>query len=246
MLKCNKYKHAKEVRLKLNDTIDKMTESMTVLNEILPFWEKLSDEQRSLIAENTSLVKYGKKSSIVSDTCDASGAIFVRSGMLRAYLLSEEGREVTLYRLSQGDFCVLSGACASNDMTFDIFVDAEADSEIYMIGAKIFSKIVSENIYAENFSLKVAMSRFSEVIWALEQVLFMSFDKRLAIFLIDELAHSGGDTVYMTHEQIAKHMGSAREVVSRMLKYFSSEGLVKLSRGGVTVINKDRLRRMTY
>ena len=90
------------------------------------------------------------------------------------------------------------------------------------------------------------MSRFSEVIWALEQILFMSFDKRLAIFLIDELAHNGGDTVYMTHDQIAKHMGSAREVVSRMLKYFSSEGMVQLSRGGVTVINKDRLRRLTY
>ena len=223
--------------------VTKELENKIVLEEILPFWDKLNDEQKDLLTQNTNFIKYRKKSNIVNDTCSDTGAIYVKSGNLRAYLLSEEGREITLYRLSKGDFCVLSSACS---FSVDIFVDAEVDSEIYVIGAQSFSKVVSKNIYAENFSLNVAMSRFSEVVWALEQTLFMSFDKRLAIFLIDELAMNGGDTVYMTHEQIAKHMGSAREVVSRMLKYFSSEEIVKLSRGGVTVINKDKLRRLTY
>jgi CRP/FNR family transcriptional regulator len=230
----------------LNTVTDKITENYNILKEILPFWNKLTNEQKNSLAENTAFAKYAKKSNIVSDTCIGTGAIYVKSGMLRAYLLSEEGREVTLYRMTSGDFCVLSSACASDDMPFDIFFDAETDAEIYIIGSQSYSRVRSENVYADNFSLKVAMSRFAEVIWALEQILFMSFDKRLAIFLIDELAHRGGDTVYMTHDQIAKHMGSAREVVTRMLKYFSSEGLVKLSRGGVTVINKDRLRRLTY
>ena len=230
----------------MKTVIDKAVENAAILADILPFWDKLTDAQRELLAENTGLVKYSKKSSVISDTCTGTGAVYVKSGMLRAYLLSEGGREVTLYRLSKGDFCVLSSACASDDMPFDIFFDAEVDSEVYVIGSQSFSRVRAENIYADNFSLRVGMSRFSEVIWALEQILFMSFDKRLAIFLIDELAQNGGDTVYMTHDQIAKHMGSAREVVSRMLKYFSSEGMVKLSRGGVTVTNKDRLRRLTY
>ena len=230
----------------MNTVIDKTKENAAVLAEILPFWEKLTEAQKNLLSENTSLLRYSKKSNVIGDTCIGTGAIYVKSGMLRAYLLSEEGREVTLYRMSKGDFCVLSSACACDDMPFDIFFDTELDSEIYMIGSQSYTKVRSENIYADNFSLRVGMSRFSEVIWALEQILFMSFDKRLAIFLIDELAHNGGDTVYMTHDQIAKHMGSAREVVSRMLKYFSSEGMVTLSRGGVTVINKDRLRRLTY
>ena len=230
----------------MNTVIDKTKDFSVILAEILPFWDKLTDEQKRTLSENTSLAKYGKKSNIISDTCIGTGALYVKSGMLRAYLLSEEGREVTLYRMSKGDFCVLSSACASDDMPFDIFFDAEVESEVYIIGSQSFTRVRSENIYADNFSLRVGMSRFSEVIWALEQILFMSFDKRLAIFLIDELAHSGGDTIYMTHDQIAKHMGSAREVVSRMLKYFSSEGMVKLSRGGVTIINKDRLRRLTY
>ena len=230
----------------MSTLIDKIAENSAILEEVLPFWNKLTSSQKSSLAENTSFAKYSKKSNIVSDTCIGTGAIYVKSGMIRAYLLSEEGREVTLYRMSKGEFCVLSSACASDDMPFDIFFDAEVDSEIYIIGSQSFTRVRAENIYADNFSLKVGMSRFAEVIWALEQILFMSFDKRLAIFLIDELAHNGGDTVYMTHDQIAKHMGSAREVVSRMLKYFSSEGMVKLSRGGVTVINKDKLRRLTY
>lgn len=224
----------------------KNSEKSIVLEEILPFWDKLTSEQQTLLSENTMSVKCRKKSNIVDDTCQGTGAIYVSSGTLRAYLLSEEGREITLYRLSKGDFGVLSSACVFDNMNFDIFVDAETDAEIYIIGSKSFSKVVKENIYAENFALKEAASRFSEVIWTLEQTLFMSFDKRLAIFLIDEIAMNGGDTVYMTHEQIAKHMGSAREVVSRMLKYFSSEGLVSLSRGGVTIINKEKLRRLTY
>ena len=230
----------------MSTVIDKTIENAAILEQILPFWDKLTTDQKNSLAENTSFAKYRKKTNIVSDTCIGTGAIYVRSGMIRAYLLSEEGREVTLYRMSKGEFCVLSSACASDDMPFDIFFDAEVDSEVYIIGSQSFTRVRAENIYADNFSLRIGMSRFSEVIWALEQILFMSFDKRLAIFLIDELAHNGGDTVYMTHDQIAKHMGSAREVVTRMLKYFSSEGMVKLSRGGVTVIDKDRLRRMTY
>lgn len=227
-------------------TIAENTEKSIILEEILPFWDKLTCEQKTSLSENTISVKCRKKSNIVDDTCRGMGAIYVKSGTLRAYLLSEEGREITLYRLSKGSFGVLSSACVLDDLNFDIFVDAESDAEIYIIGSKSFSKVVKENVHAENFALKEAVSRFSEVIWTLEQTLFMSFDKRLAIFLIDEIAMNGGDTVYMTHEQIAKHMGSAREVVSRMLKYFSSEGLVSLSRGGVTIINKEKLRRLTY
>ena len=226
--------------------VTKELENKIVLEEILPFWDKLNDEQKDLLTQNTNFIKYRKKSNIVNDTCSDTGAIYVKSGNLRAYLLSEEGREVTLYRMSKGDFCVLSSACATDDMPFDIFFDAEVESEIYIIGSKSFTRVRAENVYADNFTLRVAMTRFAEVIWALEQILFMSFYKRLAIFLIDDLAHRGGDTVYMTHDQIAKHMGSAREVVTSMLKYFVDEGLVKISRGGVTVIDKDRLRRLTY
>jgi len=99
---------------------------------------------------------------------------------------------------------------------------------------------------AKIFALESAVSSFSDIMWVMQQILFMSMDKRLAIFLLDEISKTGKDTVKLTHEQIAKYMGSAREVVSRMLKYFSTEGLVSVSRSdGVRILDKKRLRALT-
>ena len=77
--------------------------------------------------------------------------------------------------------------------------------------------------------------------WIVEQVLFMSFDKRLAIFLLDQAGIEGSDTLRITHEEIANHLGSAREVVGRMLKYFAAEGIVKPFRGGIKIIDRKKL-----
>ena len=95
------------------------------------------------------------------------------------------------------------------------------------------------------FALETAVSRFSDVMWVMQQILFMSMDQRLAIFLCDESARTGSDTITLTHGQIARYMGSAREVVSRMLKYFANEGMVEVSRGGIKILDKKRLRQLT-
>jgi CRP/FNR family transcriptional regulator len=81
--------------------------------------------------------------------------------------------------------------------------------------------------------------------WAMQQVLFMSMDKRLAIFLWDEMTRTGNELLTITHEQAARYVGSAREVVTRMLKYFASEGIVELSRGGIKILDKSKLRSLT-
>jgi len=81
--------------------------------------------------------------------------------------------------------------------------------------------------------------------WVMQQILFMSTDKRLAVFLTDEAARTGSSTIGLTHEQIAKYIGSAREVVSRMLKYFSTEGIVEVSRKGIKITDKEKLRQLT-
>lgn len=99
-------------------------------------------------------------------------------------------------------------------------------------------------MYAEAFTYRQATERFSDCIWVMQQVLFMSFDRRLAVFLSDELARGGQDRIAMTHDQIARHLGTAREVVSRMLKYFEQEGIVELGRGSVTVLDRTRLRNL--
>ena len=215
-----------------------------IYREIFPFWDVCSEKDKDDICQNSRALSYPRGTQIHNGE-DCSGVILVRTGCLRVYMMSEQGKDITLYRLYPGDLCMLSASCVLQAITFDVFVDAEEDSECYVISGSAFSMVSERNEQIKIFSLQTALSRFSDVMWVMQQILFMSMDKRLAIFLLDETARTGGDTVFLTHEQIAKYMGSAREVVSRMLKYFSGEGLVSLSRKGVRIIDKQRLRALT-
>ncbi len=212
------------------------------LSKALTFWDRLNSEEKELITKNLASIKYKKGEAIHRGENDCIGLFVVKSGTVRTYLMSEEGKEVTLYRLFERDVCVLSASCIIKNITFDVNIDAESECEILLINSSVFFELVQKNIYIENFSYKIAVDRFSDVIWAMEQILFMSFDKRLATFLIDEATNNNDDTISLTHEQIAKYMGSAREVVSRMLKYFANEGTVELLRGGVKILDKSKLR----
>lgn len=215
-----------------------------IYREIFPFWDVCSEKDKDDICQNSRALSYPRGTQIHNGE-DCSGVILVRTGCLRVYMMSEQGKDITLYRLYPGDLCMLSASCVLQAITFDVFVDAEEDSECYVISGSAFSMVSERNAQIKIFSLQTALSRFSDVMWVMQQILFMSMDKRLAIFLLDETARTGGDTVFLTHEQIAKYMGSAREVVSRMLKYFSGEGIVSLSRKGVKIIDKQRLRALT-
>ena len=214
-----------------------------ILSEIFPFWEEISEEDRQYICDNTHAYSYGKGVNI-HDSSECSGVILVRSGSLRLYMMSDEGKDITLYRLHQGDMCMLSASCVLNSITFDVFVDAEEESECLIVSGYAFKSISERCIPINKFALEATLSRFSDVMWVMQQILFMSMDKRLAIFLLDETSRVGGDTVTLTHEQIAKYIGSAREVVSRMLKYFASEGLVELSRGGIRIVDRKALSKL--
>ncbi len=175
-------------------------------------------------------------------TGDCTGILLVLSGELRSYFLSEDGREVTLYRLLPGSLCILSASCVLETITFDVSIDAEVDTELLVVRADVFNRLTKENIYMDRDVHKEAVARFSDVMWTMQQVLFMKLDRRLAIFLAEEVLDRGTDTLRMTHDQIARHVGSAREVITRMLKYFAAEGLVELGRGTVTVTDPDGIR----
>ncbi len=230
----------KGVEIRMNQT-QPVFES--VYREIFPFWDGISDTDRDYICQNTHAVAYPKGKNI-HDGSECSGVIIVRSGSLRLYIMSDEGKDITLYRLHRGDLCMLSASCVLEAVTFDVFVDVEEDSECYVIGGPAFAAVSKRSPDIQIFALETAVSRFSDVMWVLQQILFMSMDRRLAIFLSDEAARTGSDTISMTHGQIARYMGSAREVVSRMLKYFANEGIVEVSRGDVKIIDKKRLRRL--
>lgn len=214
-----------------------------IYKEIFPFWGKISGTDRDYICQNSYLVTYPKGKNI-HDGSECSGVILVRSGSLRLSMMSDEGKDITLYRLHKGDLCMLSASCVLSAITFDVFVDAEEDSECCVISGPAFAAVSERNPDIRIFALETAVSRFSDVMWVMQQILFMSMDRRLAIFLSDEAARTGRDTIPLTHGQIARYMGSAREVVSRMLKYFAGEGIVEVSRGGIRILDKRRLREL--
>jgi CRP/FNR family transcriptional regulator len=210
-----------------------------------PFWEKLSQRDKETFIRSSQCVNF-KKGTNIHNGNECTGVILIKSGSLRLYLLSEDGKEITLYRLFPGDMCMLSASCVLENITFDVFVDSEENSECVVVGGCAYEDINRRIPEAKIFTLEVALSRFSDVMWVMQQILFMSMDKRLAIFLLDEASKAGSDTVKLTHEQIAKYMGSAREVVSRMLKYFASEGIISYSRSdGIKILDKKRLRDLT-
>lgn len=208
----------------------------------LPFWPHLTADQRALLVSGTSRRSFRAGENVHGRTGDCTGILLVLSGELRSYFLSEDGREVTLYRLLPGSLCILSASCVLETITFDVSIDAEVDTELLVVRADVFNRLTKENIYMDRDVHKEAVARFSDVMWTMQQVLFMKLDRRLAIFLAEEVLDRGTDTLRMTHDQIARHVGSAREVITRMLKYFAAEGLVELDRGTVTVTDPDGIR----
>ncbi len=221
------------------------SERVALFQKTFPFWDQMSEVDRETFLRSSHQIHF-KKGTNIHDGNECTGVILVKSGSLRLYLLSEEGKEITLYRLFPGDMCILSASCVLKSITFDVFVDSEENSDCVVIGGCAYESLCERLPEARIFALETALSRFSDVMWVMQQILFMSMDKRLAIFLLDEIAKSGSDTVKLTHEQIAKYMGSAREVVSRMLKYFASEGILSSSRSeGIQILDKQRLRNLS-
>ena len=214
-----------------------------VYQKMFPFWEEISEADRDFICDHSYALTYPKGTNIHNSN-ECAGVILLRKGCLRVYILSEEGKEITLYRLHDGDLCMLSASCVLQSVTFDVYVDAEENSECYVLAAPAFAAVSNRNANIRIFALETTVSRFSDVMWVMQQILFMSMDRRLAIFLRDEMDRIGSNTIPLTHEQIAKYMGSAREVVSRMLKYFATEEIVELSRKGIRVTNPRRLREL--
>jgi len=209
---------------------------------LFPVWDHLSPPEQEETIRQARVVHYEDGRRIHQGGDECLGLLLLRKGGVRVYMLSEDGREITLYRLDQGSACILTASCVLSTITFDVHVDAEGETEAYLLDAPYWAELCRQNIYVECLSYRLATERFSEVMWAMQQILFMSLDRRLAVFLSDELVRGGGDTIHLTHEQVARYMGSAREAVSRMLKYFSSEGIVELSRGGIHIKDKKKLR----
>lgn len=214
------------------------------LEEVLHIWSKITSGQKERLVQSLQEISYKKGKILHHGASDCTGLIILISGQLRVYMLSEQGKEITLYRLFERDVCLLSASCMLHNIQFDVHIEAEKDTQAYLIPTSVYQQMMEESVVISNYTNQLISSRFSDVMWLMEQLLFKNFDSRLANFLLEQEAIDGSDTLMITQEEIAKHLGSAREVVSRMLKYFQSEQIVSLFRGGVKIEDNNKLREL--
>ena len=209
-----------------------------------PVWSKLTADQQEKLRSQITYRQVEKGTVLHNGSLDCTGVFLIESGQLRAYILSEEGREITVYRLFDRDMCLFSASCMMRSIQFEIIIEAEKATRLWLIPVDAYRSVMEDSAPLANYTNEVMASRFSDVMWLIEQVLWKSLDKRLAAFLLEEAAIEGSSALKITHEAIANHLGSHREVITRMLRYFQSEEMVRLSRGCVMLVDEAKLRQL--
>lgn len=211
------------------------------LSSYFPIWNQLTPLEQTRLSETATIRSISKGTLLHNGSADCMGLFLICFGQLRAFISSAEGKEITIYRLFEHDMCLFSASCMIQSIQFDISIEAEKDSQIIIIPADVYKKLMETSPAIANYTNQVMASRFSEVMWLMEQIMWHSMDKRLSSFLLQECNLEGKTKLKITHEKIANHMGTAREVITRMLRYFQSEEIVALSRGTITILNLKKL-----
>ena len=208
---------------------------------LFPFWPVLSEREESLLKPAIHKEVYEKGQIIHRSLEGCKGLMAVCRGQLRTYIVSEEGREVTLFRVQNGEVCVLSASCLLDSIVFEVMIEVMEETEVAVIPSVLLNQVIKTNPRVELYLYKSATERFSDVMWTLQQILFLRIDQRVAQFLKDETIRQNSSTLSITHDEIAKLIGSAREVVTKVLKYMAQEGVVELKRGKIEIPDVKKL-----
>lgn len=215
------------------------------MKSLYPFMSYLSAAEEQLFTAHMSHAHYAP-GSILLENGFHSHIFFMLAGLVRISRISEEGREVVLYRLSQGDFCLMTVYNAMTGTDFQSVAQVERKTDIVTLPAKIFREILKENAELQSYMFTSSLRRLKDVIGVLESITFTGIKQRLAKFLIMLASERSTHAIKITHEQIALEINSSREVVSRTLKNFEDEGVVRLSRGRVHILSLDSLKDICY
>lgn len=210
--------------------------------KIFPFWEHLTESEKEYIEHSCYTKTYEKGMLMHREEENCMGLVSVLNGQLRTYILSDEGREVTLFRVHTEEVCVLATSCLMDSIAFDVLIEAIEQTEILVIPSICLNEVMKKNLYVELYLYKTATEKFSEVMWTMQQILFQRIDQRIAGFLWDEFTYTGNMTLSITHDMIAKNIGSAREVVTKTLKYMAEHKAIELKRGKIIILNKEKLK----
>ena len=204
----------------------------------LPFWESLDEEGQDLLLQGsrTLRVQAGGLVYHAGDKC--LGVILLRSGRLRVYLLGAEGKEITLYFIGLNEASMLASSCILNSSALPVTVEAEEDSVLTIIPPTVYTCLIHKNSEAESYMTRTLMESFSHTLRAVETVVFLSIEQRMALLILQEEAFEQSNKVRLTQEKMSRQLGTAREVVSRQLKRFATDGLIRTFRGGGEILDR--------
>ncbi len=209
-----------------------------------PFWDDLTEGQRKNIQDNTVKNFCPKKTRLHFGGGECAGVQIIDEGRVRVFITSPGGGDITLFRLLAGDVSILSAACMLNGMDVELDMEMETDCVIYTIPKQIYRKLYDESSAVKEYTMEMISEKFSDIMWLFNQFVFSNVASRIAGALLEHRAIAGEDVLDLTHEVLARDAGTAREVVTRILKQFQSDGLVKLTRGKVEVLDAAGLGRI--
>ena len=211
------------------------------LENAFPFIKALErDERQQLFSQcRHSVIPAG--TIIMNEDIKCSGVSLIVNGLVRIYKLSDEGREITLYRIGRGETCVLTVACllGSGTIPYPVSAVTEHDTLMFIVPLELFRRLFQNSEPARSFVFSAMAAKFYAVLGLVENITFKRTNERLLDLLISKTG-GGAYPLYATHEAIAAELGTAREVVSRLLKEFEQAGMLRLQRGKVTLLSLTR------
>lgn len=216
----------------------------SLFEHAFPFWDELTDRQKKEVADHTVKTVCEKKKRLHFGGGECAGVQIIGSGRVRVFITSAAGGDITLFRLTAGDVSILSAACMMNGMDIELDMEMETECEIYTIPKQVYRHLYEGCSAVKDYTMEMISEKFSDIMWLFNQFVFTNVASRIAGAILEHRALENQDTLKITHETIAKDAGTAREVVTRILKQFQEDGLVKLTRGKITILDRTGLARI--
>lgn len=215
-----------------------------LLQRSFPFWSGLSREQQREAEQGVTKTFCRKGMRLHFGGGECAGVQIIEQGRARIFLTSPNGGDITLFRLTDGDVSILSAACMLSGMDIELDMEMETDCTVYTIPKRVYKRLYDECGAVKDYTMEMISEKFSDIMWLFNQFVFSNVATRLAGTLLEHRVLEGSNVLPVTHEVLARDAGTAREVVTRLLKQFQSDGLVSLTRGRVEILDPVRLGRI--
>lgn len=210
-----------------------VTLTQTRFLEIFPEFRTAAEALISDILASAVQRSFPADSQIYADGDACAAIAFLLAGEIRVFKIGEAGREITLYDIRPGETCILNASCILSELAYPAHAVATQAGELLLIPARDFRHLIAVYPEMRDFIFRILSRRLTAVMSLVEEVAFGRLDERLKEYLRKE-ANNG--QLLITHQEIANHLGTSREVISRILKDLERKGLLKLSRNLIQVI----------